>query len=128
MFEVLNLRVLTFDLVMLLEKFIQQHGVDRFVTDAVNLVPVVPHHQIRVHLVNVLRDEAILRVPLGSMAGLYLKVTGRKAYSASLSLAMLLIPVLNRAEEVIVPRCPEHPHKRHTLSAGQRAAQMPAMW
>ena len=51
---------------MFLEKFIEQHGVDRFVAHAVRLAFLVTRHQVGIDLRDLLGYEAELRDALGS--------------------------------------------------------------
>src|SRR5215467_5408639 len=46
---------------MLLEKFVEEHGVDGFVADAVNAMIAVAHNQFGIHLIHFLGDETKLR-------------------------------------------------------------------
>ena len=50
---------------MLFEKFVEQHGVDRFVTHGADFAIPAAEHQMGVYLFYVLGDEAELRAARG---------------------------------------------------------------
>ena|SRR2546429_5135655 len=56
---------LLLDLAMLLEEFVQQHRVHRFVADGVRLAVVIARDQVRIHFLDLLGDEAELREAIG---------------------------------------------------------------
>jgi hypothetical protein len=58
--QTLNFVVLGLNLPVLLEEFVQEHGVDGLVPDGVYAVFPVVHDQIRVHLFDLLEDQAEL--------------------------------------------------------------------
>ena len=91
---------------MLLEEFIEQHGVHLIVANTVGFTFFVAHDQIRIPLVDVFGHKSELRCACRINVFLVAERHRPKSKEASLALSIGWISSLNRADEVVVPSLP----------------------
>ena len=104
--EITDRDFLFFHSFMFFQKLVKQHGVDLFVAHGVDFSLLVPHHELRINLCNLLGYEPELRDTLRIDLLLVSERDRLRANSVSLALFIGLMSSLKRRDDVVVPSLP----------------------